>query len=147
MLEGAKVVATFPKCRCCLMNFQQHIDWILSHTCWDNVEQTAYLTGIHCSSNVRVEITYLCDSKRCCSPSRLFWYLLNKTKICIRLKPEQYCTCRFSFVFIEESKCAVLLKKGLSFMFILPLQQEKEACHSQQWYNLFRWRTLWKKKI
>uniref|UniRef100_A0A8C3TTB8 ATPase family AAA domain-containing protein 2 n=1 Tax=Catharus ustulatus TaxID=91951 RepID=A0A8C3TTB8_CATUS len=49
----------------------------------------------------------------------------------MHLKPEQYCACHFSFIFIEGPQHAILLqKKRLNFLFCLFNRRKKHAIHS-----------------
>lgn len=50
------------------------------------------------------------------------YLILDEARIGMRLKPEQYCACHFSLIFIEGPQHAILLqKKRLNFLFVLPL--------------------------
>lgn len=119
MLEVAKVVGSFLKYSCCLMSFSSllieysttlaEVTWTGPHILWGSTVLVMFMLKSDVPVTVKDVVPF---------PD----YFHTKPKICMHLKPEQYCTCCFNFVFIKESKHAILLQKGLSFMFILPLQ-------------------------
>lgn len=118
VLEVPKVVGSFPVYSCSLLieysNHSAEVTWTGPHLlCGSTVLVMFMLKSDNC-----------CANKSCCSPLRLFCYLMKLEFVGISVLTvltEQYCTCHFSFVFIEGPKHAILLQKRQSFLFVLPL--------------------------